>query len=129
MNAGKYRVSIGFLIAAFMAVDAGRVGESGSGAMWIAPEFVSAARISSTPCGQTASLEPRELVFETIEPGEFDAREARELTAAAREIVRFEWNPATSELRYDTAAPTAVFSDLVPFSSRAEARGLRCVSR
>lgn len=112
-----------------MAVDAGRVGESGSGAVWIAPELLATAPPAATPCSQKTSLQPRGLVFETIEAGEVDAQQARELTAAAREMVRFEWDPATSELRYDTTATTAVFSDLVPSSPASAHRGRTCVSR
>lgn len=115
------------LLAALGAPDAGRDDENGTGALWVAPELVAAASHLVQPCGQSAAFHARELVFETLDPGERDDPPAP--AAAGREMVRFEWNPATGELSYDTSAPSGVFSDLAT-SSRISARHSRsCGSR
>lgn len=103
-------------LATLVATDAGRVGESGTGAMWIAPELVRVAAPAAMACSQPANLRAREIVFEIIEPG--DSAPAA-LAAASREVVRFEWHPESGELVYDTAARTAVFSDVLPTHSAA----------
>src|SRR5262245_64604761 len=110
VKSGYGMVSISLLMLAVCAADAGREGETGTGAMWIAPEL--AREPTALTCAQSASVRPRDLVFETIEPGEVDEEEIRLLSMAGREVVSFEWNPATGELSYSTTAPTAVFSDL-----------------
>ena len=108
---GSQRVALGLLsFAALIATDAGRPGESGTGAMWIAPELV-AAPASGLPCSQVASLSGREVVFEILEPGA-DA-DPRLLAAASREMVDFEWDPSTGELAFHTTSTSAVFNDLV----------------
>jgi hypothetical protein len=117
VKSGYRTVSISLaLLAVLSAPDAGRDGESGTGAMWIAPELAGAATptAQAQPCSQSIALHARELLFETIGPGE--GRASPLLAHASREMVRFEWNPATGELSYDTDAPTGVFSDLAASS-------------
>ena len=121
-------VSLLLLFAALTAADAGRVGESGTGAMWIAPELLEAHATAQT-CAQTASMTSRELVFEMLQPDDIDADLPRLLATASREVVDFEWNPATSELRFTTTAPTAVFSDLELSAQASVALPMNCGSR
>lgn len=109
MNSGNRSVSgILLLLATLVATDAGRVGESGSGAMRVAPGFVRTSTEIATPC-QATNARSREIVFEMIEPGD----DAAMALIASREIVRFEWRPETGELVYDTAAVTSLFDDLL----------------
>lgn len=127
VKSGNRSVSVAlFSFAALHAADAGRVGESGSGAMWIAPELVQVQVQMSAPvqpCSATASLRTRQLVFETLEPG---GEEPGLPPAAGREVVSFEWNPRTGELYYHTRAPTGIFSDLVAASPASDPRGPSC---
>ncbi|HEY6124522.1 MAG TPA: hypothetical protein VIV63_07705 [Steroidobacteraceae bacterium] len=75
-----YLVSLA-LFGLLAAADAGRVGEDGTGAMWIAPELLEAA----SPAASVACTTPA-VVHVT------------DLSSAGR--VAFEWNPATSELSF-----------------------------
>jgi hypothetical protein len=124
---GCATVSFGLLLAAFISPHAGRVSESGTGAMWVAPELVATHAGPAQPCAQSAALRAKSLVFETIERGaSFD--EAR-LASAAREVVSFEWNPATGELSFSTSAPTGVFKDLAASSPAYLRSAPNCGSR
>jgi hypothetical protein len=102
-------------LGALVAPDAGRVGESSRGELWVAAGLEDVRAIAQ-PCSQRTSIEARDLVFERVGPGDLDVDEIRRLAAGAREVVNFEWNAATGELTYDTSAPTGVFSDLAPSS-------------
>lgn len=113
---------------ALHAEQAGREGESGTGALWIAPELVAGAS-PALPCGQAASLARRDLVFETLDPADLDTELPRLLAAGTREVVDFTWNPATSELSFTTTAPTAVFSDLALPGQASGANSRNCGSR
>jgi hypothetical protein len=116
VNSGNRKVSACLALFAVLAAPlAGRHAENGTGAMWIAPELVDAATPVTQPCSQSAALHAREIVFETLSPGE-PVDDARLLATASREMVRFEWNPSTGELSYDTSAAGGVFSDLATSS-------------
>jgi hypothetical protein len=117
-----------FLSVAFAATDAGRVGESGTGAMWIAPELVTAAP-AARPCSQPTALQARDLVFETLEVEDIDAELPRQLATASHEVVAFEWNAATGELSYTTSADAGVFSDLASSLPASARSGPSCGSR
>jgi hypothetical protein len=127
---GCVSVSIGFLLlATIVSPQAGRIGEGGAGAVWIAPELVATRPVpTAQPCMQTAALRTRTLVFETLEPDEGGIDEGALLTAS-REVVSFEWNPATGELSYDTSATTGMFSDLAASSPAALRAARSCGSR
>ena len=117
-----------FLSLTLAATDAGRVGESGTGAMWVAPELLLDAP-AAQPCSQPAAFRTRELVFETVELDDIDAELPRQLAASAREVVAFEWNAHTGELSYNTTAATRVFNDLAPSSPASAPSGPSCGSR
>ncbi len=97
--------------------------------MWIAPELVNAALPPVRHCSQSAALSRPDIVFETLDPGEIDEELPRHLANAAREVVNFEWHPATGELSFSTHARTNVFSDLAPSSSIFAASAPNCGSR
>lgn len=127
-------VSIGLLLlVAFRATDAGRAHESGTGAMWIAPELVgpelTGKSLPAQTCSQSAALTAREVVFETLDADDIDADLPRLLASGAREVVRFEWNAATGELGFDTEARTTVFTDLASSSRASSASTRNCGSR
>jgi hypothetical protein len=129
VKSGYGTVTIALLVlGALGAPKAGRVGESNGGGPWAEPGQKN-ARVFAQPCGEVTFHEPRELVFETVEPGDLDADDIRRLAAGGHEVVSFQWNAGTGELTYDTSAPTGVFSDLA-LSSQAsfQVRPL-CVSR
>ena len=67
-----------------------------------------------TLCNETGDTEPRDLVFEWVEPGDLDAEEIRRLTG---------------ELSFDTTAPTGVFNDLLASSPASAGSPPRCGSR
>lgn len=112
VKSGYRWVSAGFLLfTTLMAVDAGRVHESGTGAMWIAPELLPRA-LPARHCAQVAAIPQRDLVFETLDPRHIDDHLPLITSSAPREVVNFEWNAATGELSFDTHSASAVFSDL-----------------
>jgi hypothetical protein len=121
--AGLY-LFVGLLVT----VNAGRESENGTGMWWIAPELVEtkAGALAET-CSQPVS-KVRELVFETLDPADIDEL-PRHLSVGAREVVDFDWNPATSELRFSTTAPTSVFSDLAMYSDANDPSDRNCGSR
>jgi hypothetical protein len=91
-------VSLGVLslLVAFAAADAGRVGEDGTGAMWVAPELLDAID-GATRLGCTGNA----LV------------QATELPLQGK--VSFEWHPATGELTFAAAGPMpAAISSTTP---------------
>jgi hypothetical protein len=105
-------VSIGLMTFTVLGtVDAGRLHETGTGAVWVMPGLLNVAPDVQT-CGQTAALRARELVFETVEVEDIDTELPSHMAATGREVVRFEWNAETGELTFDTTAPSAIFSDL-----------------
>lgn len=121
-------VSIGLLLfTALRAADAGRTHENGTGAMWIAPELVEDA-LPSLPCGLSATMVGREVVFETLAAADIDEDLPRLMASAAREVVTFEWNDATGELTFSTDASTEVISDLAPSSQASSASTRNCGS-
>jgi hypothetical protein len=127
---GKYRVSIPVLVAlaCLSAPDAGRQGETGMSLEWLASD--ASATAMTQLCSERALGQPASLVFELIQPGDSETEQAELLAAHAREIVNFEWNPATSELSYRTTTATRIFSDLERSSSQAALpAGLSCGSR
>ena len=117
-------MSVAFLAAA----DAGRLGEGGTGALWIAPELVEGAPPAES-CSQRAAVQPRELVFETLQPENFDAELPGQLALGARGVVAFEWNAGTGELSYTTSTAAGMFSDLAPSLVAYLPSGPRCESR
>lgn len=96
-------------VAMLAATQAGRVGEDGSGALWVAPELVAGASLSGPRCAATASPRPRELTFETLDRAETaDAAfriESRQL--------KFAWNPATGELSLANPESPREFAELL----------------
>lgn len=115
------------LCATLYAANAGRPGESGTGAMWIAPELVD-SRHAAQPCRQLTRLDAPDLVFERLDFPATDP-DHPELTDSAREVVAFDWNPATGELSYSATATTRVFSDLGYATLASAAAGRNCGSR
>jgi hypothetical protein len=96
---------------------AGRVGEDGSGALWIAPELVPAPTVAQN-CSQLFRLDTTELVFEIIrDEGQSDLAQ---VAALSRNRV-FDWNPKTGELVFTGASPVGMFGGMesrtVRFSS------------
>lgn len=129
MKTGNHAVYIVFLsFATLTATNAGRDGENGTGAMWIAPELV-ADSFQVQTCSQQAG-QRSDLVFETLQPEDIDTEMPRMMATAAREVVDFEWNAASGELGFSTTAPSAVFSDLeYPTSRDSPRQGPSCGSR
>lgn len=88
MNPGKRPVSLTILLLGVLAsADAGRVGEDGTGAMWVAPELLGAlegAGLSGCPAESFA--------------------QRTDLSMHGK--VGFEWHPATGELSLDGAELT-----------------------
>jgi hypothetical protein len=85
VNSGKRPVSLAFLvIGAFASADAGRLGEDGTGAMWVAPELLETLEAALPGCTGNALVTAADL--------------------PAQGKVSFVWNPATSELSFDAAA-------------------------
>lgn len=123
-------VSMGLsLLATLWAAEAGRAHESGTGAMWIAPELV-AESLPVPHCSQTAAITGRELVFETVDSTDVDTDLSRLIASATREVVSFEWNAVTGELGFSTThTTTAVFSDLAPSSQASPSSAPSCGSR
>ena len=82
VNSGnRVTIALATLLGLFAAADAGRVGEDGTGAMWIAPELVAALPHAQPGCSD-------EVVAQVTD-----------LAAAGR--LTFEWHPATGELSFD----------------------------
>jgi hypothetical protein len=98
-------------VALVAASQAGRVGEDGSGAMWIAPELIQPPA-ALADCSHTSEPHDLELVFEAIELGETELDLSRLAAAGSRRSVAFEWNPATGELSFSGTVPAPVFNDL-----------------
>jgi hypothetical protein len=109
-----------------LAGHAGRVGETGVDALWLAPELVEAGAVA-THCSQPVT-QTRELAFEILDPAEIEQL-PRHLSAGAREVVDFTWNPHTSELSYSTTSDSAVFSDLAAHSVANDWSQRTCESR
>jgi hypothetical protein len=81
---GKRPVSLILLtlLGAFAAADAGRVGEDGTGTMWVAPELLGAVEAAGLlGCTGEAVAHPTDL--------------------PAHGKVTFEWHPETGELSFD----------------------------
>jgi hypothetical protein len=112
-------------VSALFATDAGREGESGAGALWVAPELVN-VHPDAQPCSQLADLRAPELMFEVLDPDRIDADRPQLLVSATREVVTFEWNATTGELSYIATAPTRMFSDLGYATQASAAVGPRC---
>jgi len=85
VNSGIRNFSIAAVafFGAFVAEDAGRVGEDGTGAMWVAPELLDALGEGRLPDCK------HEVVIE-----------AADLQTNGRVV--FEWHPATGELTFAT---------------------------
>jgi hypothetical protein len=84
VNSGTRIFSIAALafFGAFVAPDAGRVGEDGTGAMWVAPELLDAlGEVTRPECGHEVVI-------------------AADLQSNGRVV--FEWHPATGELTFAT---------------------------
>jgi hypothetical protein len=100
-----------FAIAALaIASVAGREGEDGTGAMWIAPELAAlTSPRSGTACHLPARGRSVALSFELLK---MDPDSAPYLAEFTTPQVDFDWNPATGELHYRAASGSRVFSDL-----------------
>lgn len=81
------------LFGAFAAADAGRVGEDGTGAMWVAPELLEAlAATRLSGCTHEVVIEAAQV--------QSDGR------------VAFEWHPATGELSFaNTGKPATTLPE------------------
>ena len=114
VKSGKRTVSIHvFALAALSAATlAGRVGEDGTGAMWIAPELLQRAPLITATCSQSTRIQTVDLKFEVLELVELDTSGTP--LADNHEVVDFEWNPSTSELSYRAGPGASIFSDLAP---------------
>ena len=115
VKSGKRTVSIHVftLVALSAAALAGREGEDGTGSMWIAPELVAKSAPFTAGCSLPTRTRNVELRFEMLDPRDIDSHSPQlSLQDAQREIVKFDWNPATSQLTYRSAAGSNVFSDL-----------------
>lgn len=131
MNSGKHTVSIAVFVAlaCFAARDAGRDSQAGLEMGWLVAADHPALALAQ-PCSEAVTGQPASLVFERIRLGDADAELPELLAANAREVVNFEWNPATGELSYRTTTATKIFSDLERASTRAASPAdLSCVSR
>jgi hypothetical protein len=109
-----------------VAGHAGRVGEAGVDALWIAPELVDTQAVA-TQCSRPVT-QTRELVFEILDQAEIEQL-PRHLSVGAREVVDFTWNPDTSELSYSTTTTSPVFSDLAANSVATDPTHRTCESR
>jgi hypothetical protein len=105
VKAGSHKVSTSlFVFAMCMATDAGRIHESGAGAWRIAPELAALGHPTSAPaCSQPATARHSQGLFETLDPAAPDVELARMVSVGSREIVDFQWNPATGELSFSLA--------------------------
>jgi hypothetical protein len=84
-NRKVFVIATTLIVVALCATDAGRVGEDGTGAMWVAPELL-------------ALLEsPASVVCNGVIP-------AQPTGLPTHGKVTFEWNPETGELWFDPAA-------------------------
>ena len=98
MNSGTRIFSIAALafFGASVAEDAGRAGEDGTGAMWVAPELLDALGAVRLPaCNHKVVIE------------------AADLQSNGRVV--FEWHPATGELTFatDEVKPELTLPELV----------------
>jgi len=103
------------------------VHESGTGAMWIAPELV-ARPLSVDTCAHSGSAYRRELVFETLDANEIDPDLPRMIASAKREAVDFEWNAATGELSFSATDNSAVFGALATLSRASAAQACEAIN-
>ena len=127
VKSGKLTVYIYAVAMLSAATVAGRVGEDGTGAMWIAPELLEPAASITANCGQPTRIQTVDVKFEILELGDVDERADR--LADNHEAVDFEWNPASSELSYRTSSRTSVFNDLALPSVGESALAASCGSR
>jgi hypothetical protein len=92
------------LFAVLVASNAGRLGEDGAGSMWLDTDLAPLVDLKFSPrtCREGA-LRHTELRFEKIRS---DARleRSRSSPSGDERIVRFQWNPKTGELWFDTRA-------------------------
>jgi hypothetical protein len=95
-------------VALLAATQAGRPGEDGSGAMWIAPELIPPK--VADHCTHRAPSASREIVFELISLD--DGPDTASLLGDTRRPVVFEWNAATGELSIAGSAGTRMFRDV-----------------
>jgi hypothetical protein len=112
VNSGNRSVFSGVLgcVVLLGAAQAGRVGEDGTGAMWIAPELIRSPP-AVLECGQEeAETQALELVFETLDLGDEAADLPRLTAAGTRKTVVFDWNATTGELSFNGAVPAPVFT-------------------
>ena len=114
VNAGNRNRSIAAvtLLGMFAAADAGRVGEDGTGAVWVAPELLEALNAAAFP----ACI--RDVVIQAGLESDSNGR------------VAFEWHPATGELSFaaDGIKPAVTLpEELSPASAIAAAQD--CGSR
>jgi hypothetical protein len=97
-------------VAMFVAAQAGRVGEDGSGAMWIASELLPKVPVGE-PCSHDVRPASPDVVFEVIHWD--DAAEEARLIRGSSRAVAFDLNETTSELSLAESSATAIFGDLV----------------
>jgi hypothetical protein len=125
---GKHKVwtPVSALVALTMATAAGRLGEDGTGAMWIAPELLALQAPSriATECNLSAGARSQELIFEVIHLDQDELHLAND----NQELVEFAWNPATGELTYRADGGSRFFTDLEALSA-SDAAPASCVSR
>jgi hypothetical protein len=99
-------------VALLAAAQAGRPGEDGSGAMWIAPELIELIPLESRTenCALREGSPGQELVFEVIR---LDERpDTARFVGDIRRPVAFEWNARTGELSIAGSAGKGMFRDV-----------------
>jgi hypothetical protein len=122
VSGNKVSTPVFALAALSIATAAGRVGENGTGAAWIAPELLRAS--TATPCTQHSRPQPVELRFERLDPDDIDSHAMP--AESGRNAVSFHWNPSSSELTYRAGAASDVFSDLALPSAAPAAHPEHC---
>jgi hypothetical protein len=108
------RLSLGALVL-MVSTQAGRIGEDGSGAMWIAPELL-AAKTRVEPCNRRNPASTRDVVFEVIRLEDHPDSPHFETRQGA---VAFEWNAATGELSFAGTSRGEIFPDVKGVAHRA----------
>lgn len=112
MLPGKRQVLSVIMAAAGLLVAplAGRVGEDGSGAMWIAPELL--RTVPAQTCARGMDEQRSALVFEYLEPENAEREALRQMAATSRNGLPLDWNPVTRELELAGSHHTGMFGDV-----------------
>lgn len=85
------------------------------------------SRANAEACAHRLPAGREELTFEIIPAHEAD--DPAVVVAQTREVVDFDWNPATGELSYRTTTATRIFNDLEDSIQRAALSSSRPAAR